>query len=133
MINGEVVIAYAWAETYPRLLDQGVPVAYAQPKEGRLAQFPGLLILDSHPADQQLIYDYIDARISPETSKNVIEMFGMIGVNRKGMDLADPQRVAQLGIGNLADEMRSTILFQTVLPKTLEKYVRMYEEVKAGY
>ena len=35
MTNGDVWVAYAWQGTYATLLGKGVPVAYADPKEGR--------------------------------------------------------------------------------------------------
>src|SRR5262245_44116757 len=35
MANGDVWLAYAWQGAYAQLLQKGVPVAYANPKEGR--------------------------------------------------------------------------------------------------
>ena len=48
---------------------EGIPVAYAKPKEGYFTWFCGLTLLNSGKADPALAYDFIDAWLSPETGK----------------------------------------------------------------
>ncbi len=46
---------------------------FAKPKEGYFTWFCGLTLLNVGEADQAMAYDFIDAWLSPETGKALIE------------------------------------------------------------
>ena len=77
LASGEIVAAYSWNDTIKNLTDQGIPIAYAKPKEGYFTWFCGLTLLNSGKADPALAYDFIDAWLSPETGKALIEGSGL--------------------------------------------------------
>src|SRR5690606_22086682 len=66
LASGELVAAYAWNDTYKKLKDMGLPVAYMTPKEGMLTWVCGLCIDARRTGDDQVVYDFIDSMISPE-------------------------------------------------------------------
>ncbi len=53
-----------------------MPIAYARPKVGYFTWFCGLTLLNRGKADPALAYDFIEAWLSPETGKTLIEGSG---------------------------------------------------------
>jgi spermidine/putrescine transport system substrate-binding protein len=130
--SGEVVAAWAWSASYSMLKAQGVPVKYMQPKEGVSSWVGGFLRLKDAPGNEQNAYDFVDAWLAPETGKWMIENYGYGHTNRKAFDLVDPAVVADKGLG-LPDKILANSLPNQEMSLGLrERYVRMYEEVRAG-
>jgi spermidine/putrescine-binding protein len=98
LASGEIVAAYAWNDTVKRLKGEGVPIAYAVPKEGIFTWLCGLTILNAGKAEESAAYDFVDAWLSPESGKYMIENYGYGHSNKKSFELADPLQVAALGI-----------------------------------
>jgi spermidine/putrescine-binding protein len=133
MAAGEIVAAYAWNSAVKTLREQGIPVAYAVPKEGILNWLCGLCLVVDGEGDEDLVYDYLDAWISPEAGKFLIEDYGYGHPNRKAFEIADPEKVAALGFPSDPMEMLSNgIMFQPYDPAVLEKMVNMFDELKIG-
>ena len=133
LASGEVVAAYAWNDAYVRLKDQGIPVKYMHPKEGILTWLCGLARLKNGTGDEQMVYDYLDAWLAPETGKYVIEEFGYGHANRKAFALASPEKVAALGFSaDPAEMLAEGHIFSYIPPKINQKYIDMFEEVKAA-
>lgn len=132
MASGEVVAAYAWNSSYHALKSQGVPVAYMNPKEGILTWVCGLALIEGATGDEQAAYDFIDAMLAPESGKALIEQFGYGHSNRESFELADKNRLAELGLSDPAALFAQGVFLEEVAPETKEKYVAMYEAVKAG-
>jgi spermidine/putrescine transport system substrate-binding protein len=131
MASGEIVAAYAWNSALKTLKDQGIPVAYAQPKEGILTWLCGMCIGVNGQGDEDLVYDYLDAWLAPEAGKFLIEDYGYGHSNAKSFELADPQKVADLGFPENPEEMLSSgIMFQPQDPAMIEKEVNMFDEIK---
>ena len=131
LASGEIVAAYAWNDTVKRLKGEGVPIAYAVPKEGIFTWLCGLTILNAGKADEGAAYDFVDAWLSPETGKYMIETNGYGHSNRKSFDIADPAQVAALGITDPVKHLASGILFQPVETERQAKYIKFWEEAKA--
>ncbi|MBM3586048.1 MAG: extracellular solute-binding protein [Alphaproteobacteria bacterium] len=133
MAAGEIVAAYAWNSAVKNLRSQGVPVAYAVPKEGILTWLCGLSLVVDGEGDDNLVYDYLDAWISPEAGKFLIEAYGYGHPNQKAFQIADPELVAGLGFPTNPMEMLATgMMFRPYDPAVLEKMVRMFDDVKIG-
>ena len=49
--SGEIVAAYSWNDAPKNLAAQGIPVAYAKPKEGYFTWYCGMTILNSGKGD----------------------------------------------------------------------------------
>jgi len=132
MAAGEVVAAYAWNSSYHALKSAGVPVAYMNPKEGILTWVCGLALIEGGSGDEEAAYFFIDAMLDPQSGKQLIEQFGYGHSNRKSFELADKNRLTELGLSDPDALFAQGVFLEEVPPPTKEKYVRMFEEVKAG-
>jgi len=131
LASGEIVAAYAWNDTIKNLNAQGIPVAFAKPKEGYFTWFCGLSLLNSGKADPVAAHDFIDAWLSPETGKVLIEGSGYGHANQKSFILADKSAVAAMGITDPVAHMKSAILFEPVPGPILTPQIQLWEETKA--
>ena len=133
LASGELVASYAWNDAVVRLKEQGLPVAYMNPKEGILTWVCGLMMLKDGPGDEQAKYDLIDAMLAPESGAYVIDAYGYGHSNRKAFDLVSGERLAELGISSPEALFKQGVFFQAIPPEIREKYIAMFEEVKAGF
>lgn len=131
LASGEIIAAYAWNDAVVNLGKQGIPVAFAKPKEGYFTWFCGLTLLNTGKADPAMAYDFIDAWLSPETGKVLIEGSGYGHANAKSFAAADPAVVAAMGITDPVEHMKSAILFPPVASPILAQHIKMWEELKA--
>jgi spermidine/putrescine transport system substrate-binding protein len=128
---GEIVAAYAWNETIKTLTNKGIKVKYADAKEGIFTWLCGITLLNKGNADEAAAYDFIDAWLSPETGKNLIEQDGYGHANMKAFQIADPKAVAALGIADPVKHLDEGIFLAEVEEKRHQKYIKLWEEVKA--
>jgi spermidine/putrescine-binding protein len=131
LASGEIVAAYAWNETVKTLAEQGLPVKYAYPKEGRFTWLCGLTLLNTGKGDEAQAYDFLDAWLSPETGKFMIEQYGYGHSNRKAFEMSDPAAVEALGITDPIAYLADGILFQPIESTRQQKMIKMWEELKA--
>jgi spermidine/putrescine-binding protein len=131
LASGEIVAAYSWNDTVKYLSAQNIPVAYAKPKEGYFTWFCGLTLLNTGKADQAAAYDFIDAWLSPETGKVLIEGSGYGHANQKSFQIADRGAVTAMGISDPVEHMKSAVLFPTVPSSILTAQIKLWEEMKA--
>jgi spermidine/putrescine-binding protein len=131
LASGEIVAAYAWNDTIKNLTDQGIPVAYARPKEGYFTWYCGLTLLNSGKTDKALAYDFIDAWLSPETGKTLIEGSGLGHSNTKSFEVADKQAVAKMGFTDPIQHMKDGTLFAQVSDEVQTEYNKVWGDIKA--
>ena len=80
MASGEIWVAYAWQGAYNTLLGQNIPVAYAQPKEGRNS-WVGLYGISTKCQTPDLAYAFLDEKLTSEQGGNLISGFAYGHVN----------------------------------------------------
>jgi len=131
LATGEIVAGYAWNETVKTLRKEGVPMKYAVPKEGIFTWLCGLTMLNVGKSDPAAAYDFLDAWLSPETGKYLIENDGYGHSNRKAFEIADPEQVAALGVTDPVKHLENGIFFEPVEAEREAKYIKLWEEVKA--
>ena len=131
LASGEIVAAYAWNDTVKNLLAEGIEARYAKPKEGYFTWFCGMTILNSGKADPALAYDFIDAWLSPETGKLLIEGSGFGHANMKAFEISDPEAVKAMGITDPVEHMKSAILFEPQPSPVVNEQQKVWEEIKA--
>lgn len=131
LASGEIVAAYAWNETVKNISSQGIPIKYARPKEGILTWLCGLTLLNTGSADEAAGYDFIDAWLSPETGKSLIEDKGYGHSNKKAFEIADKTAIESLGFSQPEEHLKAGIFLASVESKRLAKYIKLWEEVKA--
>jgi spermidine/putrescine transport system substrate-binding protein len=74
MAGGDVWVAYAWQGAYATLLGQDVPVAYADPKEGRNSWVGAYGIRKGTP-NYELALAMLDSKLAQATGENVVNLF----------------------------------------------------------
>ena len=131
LASGEIVAAYAWNDTVKNLKDQGIEAVYAKPKEGYFTWFCGMTLLNSGKADVSLAYDFIDAWLSPETGKTLIDGSGYGHANMQSFEIANPEVVKAMGITDPVEHMNSAILFEPQPSNVVNEQTKVWEEIKA--
>ena len=131
MASGEIIACYAWNDLIANLRAEGVPVEFAKTKEGSFTWFCGLTLLNTGKADEQAAYDFIDAWLSPETGKALIEGSGYGHANMKSFDIADPEAIANMGITDPVEMMKDTLVFKTPTDEVQEGFNKVWGDTKA--
>ncbi|HWA44706.1 MAG TPA: extracellular solute-binding protein [Hypericibacter adhaerens] len=132
LASGELVAAYAWNASVVVLKKQGVPVEYMNPKEGILTWVCGLALVQGGSGDEQAAYDFIDAATDPQSGEFLIDSYGYGHSNRKSFDLVKPERLAELGLKDPVALFKQGVFLEETPPALKEKYIAMFEAVKAG-
>ena len=130
--SGECAVAYSWNESLVNLLEQGIPVAFAAPKEGAFGWACGLVLQTGSTADEGLVYDFIDAWLAPETGKFLIEAYGYGHGNRKSFDLVDPETLRNLGYENPVALLDGTTFWVPANPGIDEMMAQTWEDIQSG-
>ncbi len=133
LASGELVASYAWNSAVVELKNQGVNIKYMNPKEGIWTWVCGLVLLDGGPGDQDRAYEFIDAWIAPESGKNLIETLGYGSSNAKAFELVDASVLEDLGISDPDTMMANSRFFGEIAPDVREKYINLFDEIKAGF
>ncbi len=133
LANGEVVAALGWSTGVKSLKDQGVPVAYANPKEGIVNWICGLSVLPSSEADEDLIYAFIDAWIDQRAGQFLIEDYGMGHSNAESFKVSDSAVVEALGFpSDPVTVLDRGITFRPIDPVLGGKMINMINEARLG-
>ena len=93
MASGEIVASYGWNSSYSTLKGQGVDVGYMTPKEGRLTWVDVTVRIKGGEGSEDEALAYIDAFISAESGKVLIDKFGYGSPNAKAYAIADTARL----------------------------------------
>ncbi len=130
MASGEVVAASAWNSSVVALRNAGIPVAYANPKEGILAWCCGP-VLSANATQVDLAHDLIDAMIAPEAGEWLITEYGYGHSNKKAFDLVDAAVLEEIGLPKDPSDMFAKAVFSRENTR-LDELQAIFEEVKAG-
>ena len=132
LASGELVASYGWNDAYVTLKGEGYDVGLGVPKEGIFTWCCGLVMhTETQFVDEA--YDIINAFTSPESGAYEIENWGYGHANMKAFDLVPPEKLQELGLSTPEDLLGNGIFFQALAPEVEEKYIRLFEEVKAGF
>jgi len=130
MASGELVAATAWNDSYAALLDQGLPVAFMNPKEGAMTWVCGMSIY-SHTTRPEKAHAVLAAILSPEARAFEISEYGYGSATKGGFDLVDDATLQARGLPREPGPLLDSGIFQS--PMVNEgALTEMYEAVKAG-
>ena len=131
--SGEMAAAMTWNSSATLLQSEGVPVKFAKPKEGALTWVCGLMVHKDAPNIDRA-YDVIDALLSVESGKFMINDYGYGHSNSKSFDEFDGETLAGLGLSKNPTDILESGHFQ--IPQSQEWETRMnetFEQIKAGF
>ena len=130
---GEVVASFSWNSSYASLKREGIDVGFMAPKEGVLAWVDTTVLLKDGPGDEQEALDFINAFISLESGKFIMENQGFGAVNAKAYEIADPDVLVAYGLDDPMKVLAGGNFYHEFDPTVREKAVFMFEQVMAGY
>lgn len=133
LASGELVAAMTWNETPTRLKKEGIPVKFANPKEGALTWVCGA-VLHAEATHVDKAHDVINSLISPESGRFLIDDYGYGHSNVKAFDLVSEPRLEELGLSRNPNELLQSGKYQ--IPTSAEfqsKIATLFAEIKAGF
>ena len=130
--SGEVVVSYGWSDFLYHLKEAGVPFKWAKPKEGHISYNCGLA-RSNRQDNEDLQYDFLNAAMSPEAGKFLLEVFSLGASNRKSFDMVDPALLAELEISTPEASLAASHPFVAVPPELKQKHQLLFNDIKAGF
>jgi hypothetical protein len=80
-----------------------------------------------------MVYDFIDAMISPEAGKFQIESYNYGHSNKKAFAAASPEVLARIGMADVDAVFQQGLFIPTSPPEYEQKYLALADEIKAGF
>lgn len=131
MASGDVWVAYAWQGAYALLRAQDIPVAYANPKEGR-ASWVGQYGIRKGTENLDNAYAFLDGKLADETSRNVVEMFYYGASNQNVLDaIDDPELIEILSLDD-PTVLDRTRFSQNLTTEQRDAWAELWVDVKAS-
>lgn len=131
MANGDVWVAYAWQGAYATLLGQGVPVAYADPKEGRNS-WVGVYGIRKGTPNYDLALKFLDAKLGEATGNNVVNLFYYGHTNQDVMSGITDETLKEAFSIDDPDILSKTNFTPNLTAEQRDAWTAMWAEVKAG-
>lgn len=131
MANGDVWVSYAWQGAYAALLGKGVPVAYANPKEGRNS-WVGVYGIRKGTKNHELALKFLDEKLSTATANNVVNQFYYGVANQEVMSsISDPTLKQAFSIDD-PGVLQRTNFTPNLTAEQRDAWTAMWTEVKAA-
>ena len=133
LASGELIAAASWNSTVLNLKNEGLPVAFMNPKEGPMTWTCGIVqFTQGDPAMEDRAYDLIDAFLAPDTGEFWVMEYGMGHGNSKTYARISDEDMLKRGLTpGAVEEYIASGIFQATIQNEPELQT-MYEEVKAG-
>jgi len=131
MASGDVWVAWAWQGAYALLRAQDVPVAFADPEEGRNS-WVGVYGIRKGTENLDNAYAFLDGKLADETAQNVVDLFYYGTVNQDVMDaITDPELIEVLALNDPTVFDRSHFT-PNLTPEQRDARAEMWVDVKAS-
>lgn len=131
MASGDVWLAYAWQGAYATLLGQGVPVAYADPEEGRNS-WVGVYGIRKDTDNYDLAISFLDMKLAEATGQNVVNLFYYGHANQEVMNgITDETLKAAFSVDN-PNILQETNFTPNLTAEQRDAWTAMWAEMKAA-
>ena len=132
MSTGEILVSWAWNETYPTMQDEGRPIAYQRtPAEGSSLWLCGYVNLAEGQGSEDKAYDYINAVLDPSATAALLAS-GFGHANAASMATVDAAELETAGLGALPEG--TPVLAQLPMSnERREQQAETFELIKAGF
>ncbi len=129
--SDEVWAAYAWQGAYATLLAEGVPVAYANPKEGRNS-WVGVYGIRKGTPNLDLAHRFLDEKLADATSANLPNLYYYGAANGDVMaGITDETLKAAFGIDD-PSILETTNFTPNLTAEQRDAWTLMWADVKAA-
>lgn len=131
MSSGDVwIAANAWPDSFLVLREQGIPVEYLTPVEGRMGYICGYGI-SAKAQNLDLAYDYLNALTNVEAMAFLVDYYGYGPANAAALAQADPETVNLLQLNDPAI-LEKTVFYESLTAEQRETVVTNWDRVKAA-
>ena len=129
--SGDVWIAgNVWNDAYKSAVDEGVPVEYLTPTEGRLGWVCGYAI-SAKSQNVDLAYDFLDALIAPEPMAFLSNEYAYGAANAQALPLTDPELVKLFSLDD-PSILEKTVFYRPLTDAQREAFTGVWSEIKAA-
>ncbi len=133
LASGELVAAMTWNSSATTLKSEGIPVAFAKPKEGALTWVCGLMMHAKAPKPDKA-HELINYLIGVERGIQMITEEGYGHSNAKAIAAVSDERLAALGLSRDPSEILDAGKFMVPQEHEFEtKSNELFETIKAGF
>ena len=133
LASGELVAAMTWNSSPVELKRQGLPVRWANPKEGALTWVCGAMMHKDAPNPDRA-HDIIDSLISVDSGRFIIDVYGYGHSNTKSFDAVGDERLAELGLTRNPSDLLDAGKFAIPVPEAFtSRMTAEFEQIKAGF
>lgn len=122
LASGEVVAAMTWNDVPATLQAEGVPVKFADVKEGGLTWVCGMVLMKDAPHYDKA-HDLLDALISPESGRWCIAENGYGHANIKAFDFFTKEELAAKGLSTDPAVVLDSGVFLIAQPEEIEQKI----------
>lgn len=122
LASGEIVAAMTWNDSPLSLSAEGVPVKFADVKEGALTWVCGTALHANAPHYDKA-HDVIDAMLSVEAGVYCIQEFGYGHSNTKAFDAVSAEDLAARGLTKNPTDVLSAGVFQKALAPEVDQMI----------
>jgi len=131
MIKGDVWVAYGWQGSYATLLGKGIPVAYANPKEGRNSWI-GVYGIRKGSTNYDLALKFLDNKLALLTGQNLVNEYYYGDSNLDVMNgITDPTLKQAFSIDD-PTILQHTNFTPNLTQQQIDAWNAMWDEVKAA-
>jgi spermidine/putrescine transport system substrate-binding protein len=129
--SGDVWVAYAWQGAYATLLGQNVPVAYANPKEGRNS-WVGVYGIRANDPNYDLALKFLDEKLGMATGNNLVNEYYYGSANQEVMNGITDETLKTAFSINDPTILQHTNFTPNVTADQATAWTQMWSEVKAS-
>ncbi len=131
MSTGEVLVAWAWNEIYPTMVEEGRAIAFErEPAEGSSVWLCGMVRMANAPGSEDKAYDYINALLAPSSTVPLLEAgFGTSNETALNAQVSAEELEAS-GLGEVSVPLFAQI---SVTNAHRERHAETFEMIKAGF
>ena len=130
LATGEVLIAWAWNETLPTMVEEGFPIGFErEATEGSSLWLCGYVNLKEGPGSEDKAYDFINSFLDTANAAPLMDA-GYGTSNTEGLASLGDQALIDAGL----EPIDAPILAQLPMSVELrEKQAEEFEKIKAGF
>lgn len=129
--SGDAWLAYAWQGAYATLLGEGVPVAYADPKEGRNS-WVGVYCIRKDTPNLDLALKFIDEKLGETTGTNLVNNFYYGHANQDVMNGITDETLREAFSIDDPSILEQTNFTPNLTAQQRDAWTAMWNEVKAA-
>ena len=130
MASGEVLIAWAWNETLPTMVEEGFDIGFErEPAEGSSVWLCGYVKLKDGEGSDDKAYDFMNAMLAPEATQPLLDA-GYGHSNAVAMADVGDAALTEVGLGPIDAPVLAQLPQD---PAFREKMNEQFELIKAGF